>query len=195
MTEDKYKKAELTSEILGDTLTVAQKDMLTELTAKQRWVMILKMKGATQDQIATVMGVSQPAISKTLKRVRDHLTARGQSVNQSEVIGDNMSFYEEVEKDIWDIADTRDLEKGEKLKALQVLMSARKDRNKLLMDVGLLTVAPKETIHSVRSTPFIEAMRREKRVDEAVISAISTTHDDLEEPEPPQLEAGDDAEE
>lgn len=190
---DKYDKAELTSDILGNDLTPSQKDVLAELTQNQRWVMTLKLKGATQQQIATVLNISQPAVSKTIKRVKEHLAARGKSIDQSEVIGESMTFYEEVEKEAWNLSDN--LDDAGKLKAIQVLLGARKDRNKLLMDVGLLTVAPKETVHTLRSTPFLDAMKAEQRVDEVVISAISTTQDDLEEPEPPQLETGDDDEE
>lgn len=191
--DNRYAKAELAAEVMGGNLTSEQEDMLSELTDNQRLVMKLKLSGATQTQIGTVMGTSQPAVSKTLKRVKAYLAERGKSINQPEVIGENLAFYEEIESQAWGISDS--LEAADKLKAIQVLMSARKDRNKLLMDVGLLTVAPKETVHTVRSTPFLEAMRQEQRVDEVVISAISTTQDDLEEPEPPQLEAGDDHEE
>lgn len=190
--DNRYAKAELAADILGEDAE-SHKDLLAELTANQRHVMRLKLRGATQEQIAIVMGVSQPAISKTIKRVKEHLAARGKSIDQAEVIGENLTFYEDIEKEAWDIKDK--LEDGDKLKAIQVLMAARKDRNKLLMDVGLLTVAPKETLHTVRSTPFLDAMRQEQRVDEVVISAIATTQDELEEPEPPQLGTGDDTEE
>ena len=160
--DNRYAKAELAADILGKDITSDQKDMLSELTDNQRLVMTLKITGATQEQIATVMGISQPAVSKTIKRVKAYLAERGKSINQPEVIGENLAFYEEIEAQAWNIGDK--LEGGDKLKAIQVLMAARKDRNKLLMDVGLLTVAPKETIHSVRSTPFLEAMRKEQRV-------------------------------
>jgi DNA-binding CsgD family transcriptional regulator len=183
---DNRQHADLALEIAEDH--PSHKELLApELTDQQRSILRYKLRGMRQESIASVMNVSQPYISKQLKKIREFHLQRGTDINQSIVVGENVAFYEEIEREAWSLYYNKEHE--DKLKALQTLLSARKDANKLLMDVGVLKRSPTEHVHEHTATPLIQKLREARQTKELVIDAIEVTHEELPEPEPPQLEA------
>jgi predicted transcriptional regulator len=137
------------------TLPSSAEDPLNGLSERQKLVARLRMRGLSQEAIASVVGVSQPIISKELVLIKTWQTERGKNVNQAEVVGSTASLYEEVEYRAWELYHGT-TEIGEKAKSLAVVMQAREKHTKLLMDLGLIKKASQEFTHKIEVSPFIE---------------------------------------
>ena len=158
-----------------------------ELTTTQKSILKFRLRGLKQETIASILEVSQPYISQELAKIRKFHLARGTDINQAIIIGENMSFYEEIESKAWELYEID--KEIDKLKALSVILAARKDGNKLLMDVGVLKKTPTVTEHLLKKTPLVERLMKEGQTDNAVREVIEVTYEELEEPEPPLFEA------
>lgn len=129
-------------------------DPLDGLSERQKLVARLRMRGLSQEAIASVVGVSQPMISKELAAIKAWQTERGRNVNQAEVVGSAASLYEEVEYRAWELYHGT-TEVSEKTKSLAVVMQAREKHTKLLMDLGLIKKASQEVTHKIEVSPFL----------------------------------------
>jgi len=130
-------------------------DPFTGLTERQKLIARLRMRGLSQDAIASVVGVSQVWVSKELKKIKEWQTARGRDVNQEEVVGNTASLYEEVEYRAWELYHSAQ-EVADKAKSLSVIMQAREKQTKLLMDLGLIKKAEINVKHTLEVSPFIQ---------------------------------------
>lgn len=129
-------------------------DPLDGLTERQKLIARLRMRGLSQEAIATVVGTSQPMVSKELTAIKEWQTERGKNVNQAEVVGSAASLYEEIEYRAWELYHGT-TEISEKTKSLAVVMQAREKHTKLLMDLGLLKKASQEVTHKIEVSPFL----------------------------------------
>lgn len=132
-----------------------REDPLTGLSERQKLIARLRMRGLSQEAIANVVGCSQTWVSKELQTIKQWQTERGRKVDQSEVVGNTSSLYEEIEHRAWELYHgTQEI--AEKSKALAVVMQAREKQTKLLMDLGLIKKAGQEVHHKIEVSPFIE---------------------------------------
>lgn len=169
----------------------AEKDNPYEgLTERQQLIARMRLRGFSQTAMAQVLGVSQPIVSKELKRVREHMSKRGASVDQNLVIGETTSLYEEVERRAWELY--HDDEYGDKAKALQLVLQSREKHTKLLMDLGRLEKAGNKITHEVKVSPFLRDF--EDRKEEVVEALVNATLTQLPAPVPPEYDDVEDAE-
>lgn len=168
------------------TTTIAEReqdDPYDGLSDRQRTIARMRLRGLTQKTIAKFLGVSQPVISKECKRIREHMQARGESIDQDVTIGETVTLYEEVEYKAWELYHTG--EAGDKAKALSLIMQARDKHVKLLMDVGRLERAGNKTSVELSVSPLVKNWDDEKKSE--VVDAIVTSQlTALPEPEPPE---------
>lgn len=162
----------------------ASEDPYAGLSTRQKTVARLKIRGLSQSAIAEILSVSQPIISKEMKRIRDHYARRGRNIEQDLVVGESVSVYEEVEHKAWEIYHTG--ADNDKAKALSIVLSAREKQTKLLMDLGKLKKASTTHTHNVTVSPLVESWSKGE-AREAVNVIISSQLTDLEAPEPPEL--------
>ena len=165
-------------------------DSVVGLTDRQREVFKLTLRGLTQRAIAEVLNISQPAVAKHWKAVKEKFAEIGASVNQDQVVGESVSLYSEVEQQAWALFYTaKTAGKGaEANRALTTIMTARDKQLQLLMDLGLLRRAAIEHEHKVTASPLVQAWEQgdpQKKM-EISSSVIETQLDELEDPEPPK---------
>lgn len=160
--------------------------LLHGLNQQERTIARLRMRGFSQGQIAKFLDVSQPYISKKLKKVRQHQIDRGSDVDQDLVLGQTTSLYEEIEHRAWEIYTNGD--NSDKTKALQLVMTAREKQTKLLMDLGKLERQGVTNKVEVDVSPLV-ARWTSGEAQEAARAIIEGQLSQLAEPEPPQLEA------
>jgi len=170
---------------LGD-----QENSVVELTDKQRQVFKLKLRGFTQRAIAEVMNISQPAVAKHWRKIKERFAAIGAEVDQEQVIGESVSLFKEIEERAWDLfylAKTAG-KLGDANKALATVMSAQEKSINLLMDVGLLRRAAVMHDHNVTVSPLIEQWRSGDAQKKMGVTSqvIETQLDTLDEPLPPE---------
>lgn len=131
-------------------------DPLGGLSDRQKNIARLRMRGMSQQAIANIVGVSQPIISQELKVIKDWQAERGSKIDQSAIVGNTATLYEEVEQMAWQMYYTSGNTVADKAKCLSVVMQAREKHNNLLMDLGLLKKASQEITHTMKVNPFIQ---------------------------------------
>lgn len=161
----------------------ALEDPFTGLTERQKLVARLRMRGLSQTAISSIVGVSQPIISKELATIKAWQTDRGKNVNQGEVVGNTASLYEEVEYRAWELFHKTE-EVGERAKALAVVMQAREKHTKLLMDLGLIKKASSEIKHTLEVSPFLQKWRDEDGKRQLADTLVARQLSELSEPTP-----------
>lgn len=172
-----------------DPFPKVKDDFSEGLTDQQRIISRLKMRGLTQKQIATYLGISQPAVSKHLARVKEHMREKGSSADQATIIGETTSVYEEIEAKSWEVfSSTQD--HGDKLKAMQLVLQAREKQTKLLMDIGQLERAGTRNSVELTVSPLVASWQRGE-AKEAVKAIIEAQLRQLPEPKPPEEEIED----
>lgn len=154
------------------------------LTDQQRVIARLKMRGLTQHQIGTYLQISQPAVSKHLARVKEYMKEKGSKVDQSVIVGETTSVYEEIEAKSWEIFSAT-TDHGDKIKAMQLVMLARDKQTKLLMDLGHLERAGTRTTVDVNVSPLVKSWQRGEAIA-AVNTIIQSQLKELEAPRPPE---------
>lgn len=154
------------------------------LSERQQIIARFKLRGLSQQAMAGFLKVSQPVVSKEMKRVRDHLIERGAGIDQDLMVGETTSLYEEVEYKAWELYHTGD--DGAKTKALALVMQARDKHTKLLMDLGRLERAGNKSTLEVHVSPLIRSMDdpEQKALVTAVVKAQLS---ELEDPKPPAM--------
>ena len=186
----KLAKANKVADILGPAALNKKErevDPYQGLTTRQKTIARLKTRGLSQQAIGDFLEVTQPVISKELKRIRTHYAAKGKHVNQDTMVGESLSVYEEVEHKAWEIYHTGE---GEQTKALSLILTAREKQTKLLMDLGKLRKVGTTHTHSVTVSPLVQSWSSGE-AHEAVNVIISSQLSELEAPEPPELGTGD----
>jgi len=154
------------------------------LTERQIQILKLSLRGFPQTLIASVVKVSQPTVSIELKKIREHMKARGGGVDQDMVVGQSLTIYDDVQQKAYDLYHTAD-DPANKLKSMQLLLQSVKDRNKLLMDLGLMERAAQNVNHSiVQPSKFVEAWNA-GQVQQAARALLEAGFTPLEEPKPP----------
>jgi predicted transcriptional regulator len=161
-----------------------KKDPYKGLTERQQLIARYKLRGLSQQAIAGFMKVSQPVISKEMKRIRAHMIERGETIDQDRIVGETTSLYEEVEYRAWELYTLG--ENSDKAKALSLIMTAREKHTKLLMDLGRLERAGNKSTVEVHVSPLVKAMQEPDK--KALVTAVVKSQlTDLEEPAPPLL--------
>lgn len=154
------------------------------LTERQIQILKLSLRGFPQTLIANVVKVSQPTVSIELKKIREHMKARGGGVDQELVVGRSLTVYDDVQQKAYDLYHTSD-DPSNKLKSLQIMLQSEKDRMKLLMDLGLVERAAQEVNHNlVQPSKFVEAWNT-GQVQKAARALLEAGFTPLEEPKPP----------
>lgn len=159
---------------------------LKELSEQQRMILSFKMRGLNQAAIAKILKVSQPYVSKQVKHIRELFQARGKSINQDMVLGETISLYEEVEQQAWMLYSSD--KEIDKLKALSLIVSARKENVKLLMDLGKLERVGTTSEVKLTVSPFLEKWKTSEDPRDIAKTAIVAKLPELEAPEPPEIE-------
>ena len=156
------------------------------LTDHQKQILRLKMRGIPQTTIAKIMGVSQPYISQEMKRIREIFKEKGKTIDQDLVVGNTITLYEEVEEQAWQLyaADKN----VDKLKALSLIVNARKENIKLLMDLGKIERIGTSSEVKITVSPFLQKWKQEENTKEIAKTAIVSQLPALEAPEPPEEE-------
>lgn len=167
-----------------DPPTELTREMMTGLTDQQRYIARLKLRGLTQSQIGKLLNISQPAVSKHLKRINLHMQHKGNHVDQALKVGETTSIYDEVEARAWEIHVTT-ADPTEKMKSLQIVMQARERQTKLLMELGLLTKAVKKSQVDIKVSPLVESWQSGE-AKAAVQTIIDSQLSKLDEPLPPE---------
>lgn len=162
----------------------ARNPELNGLNDQQKMMVRLKMRGIPQKQIATILKVSQPHVSMELKKVREIMISRGKDINQDLVVGETLTLYEEIEHKAWELYSTD--KEVDKLKALSLIVSARKENTKLLMDLGKLERAGSTSEVKVTVSPFLEKWKKDADPRDLAKAAITSKLPQLEAPEPPE---------
>ena len=159
------------------------------LNRRQRTIVRYKMRGLSQKAIADALSITQPLVSMELSKIRKMQKERVASIDQNLVVGESLSVYEDT-RDKGYALYTQAQQQGDlgaQAKALSVIMSAQKEQNKLLMELGILQRAAKQHNHNVKLPPLMEDFHKNKHRITATI--IDTQLTELEDPEPPMLEA------
>jgi hypothetical protein len=163
---------------------------LEGLNDRQARIVKYRMRGLSQQAIATLEEVSQPVIAREMKRIRKIFAESGRQIDQDVVVGESMNLYEEVKRKGWELyykaQESKSL--GDANKALSTVMSAHERSLSLMMDLGLIRRAAIEHQHSV--APFLEKWEQQSKEDRRIVieGVIDTQLSDLEEPTPPLLE-------
>lgn len=179
------KGTELANAIDPDDIFAGSKDDYSALTEQQRIVARLKLRGLSQVQIATYLNISQPAVSKHLSKVKDFMREKGSKVDQSIIVGETTTVYEEVEAKSWELYHTSQ-ETGDKMKALALVLQARDKQTKLLMDLGHLERAGTNSKVEISVSPLVQSWRSGE-AQQAVEAIIAAQLKPLAEPVPPEL--------
>lgn len=164
-----------------------------DLSEQEKFILKCRLRNMSQKNIATLLNVSQPYIAAKLKKIREYHLARGTDISQAIVTGETMSFFEELEKSIWDIVTLAKSEqdKNLQLKALNALLEARKGYLKTLQEFGLIkqaNIAGTTNVLITTTSPFIEKLKQEGKLHETSLKIIESTHEELEAPEPPVID-------
>lgn len=167
-------------------------DLLTEddssdpfygLTERQKSIAKMTLRGLSQTAMGQVLGIDQSMVSRELKKVHEHLKAKGTSLNQAAVVGRSLSVYEEVQHKAWELfATTSDI--GHKNKALNTVMLAQEKQIKLLMDLGLVKRAAQDVNHKLDASDFVKRWQS-GQVQTATKAFLEAQLTPLEDPTPP----------
>jgi hypothetical protein len=185
--KDKLAKLSEAAESLGE-LPKDQLALLEGLTDQQKTIVRFKMRGLSQKGIANIMELTPARISQEVKAIRQHYAARGSSVDQSVLVGEAVTLYEEVEQKAWAVYQD---DESKRLRALDTIMTAREKQIKLFMDLGLIKRAAIEHNHGVVVSPVLERLTPEKKSE--IVARIIETAPGIE-PEPPSDDDIEDAE-
>lgn len=184
-------KAENVAKAVADSLTTeAQKEIEEEegiydgLSERQTLIYKLSLRGLTQSAIGKILQISQPAVAKELRKIREYFQEQGRQVDENYVVGSTVSLYQEVETKAWEIYNDANSESQDKLKALQIVVNAREKNLKLLMDLGRIKKAAQEVTHKVEPSPFVQSWERGE-AREKVKMLIEAQLDELPPPLPP----------
>jgi len=182
------------------------KEILDELTDRQKMIARLKLRGVSQEAIAKVLKLTPARISQEVRFVRKHFINKGSSIDQSYKIGESLSIYEEVEKKAWEVYENENNQIGLdedtpakpnrmlQLRALDRVMNAREKQINLLMDLGLIKKAATEYEYTHKQSTLLDTLPHHLKQQISEIFVNGATVTTLEEPEPPQLEEDNDNE-
>lgn len=186
--DDKTVKKYL-NELGFNSLNVDSLD-LPDLTEKQRQIFKLRLRGFSQAAIGEVVGITQQAVAKHWRLIKNKFEAMGKDVNQPAIVGESVSLYTEVNERAWELfyIAKNNNKLGDANRALHTVMQAREKQLQLLMDLGILKRAAIEHDHSVDVSPLVKQWTEGEAQRRMVVdNVIETQLDDLEEPEPPSL--------
>ena len=155
-----------------------------DLTDQQRIIARLKMRGLTQKQIGTYLGISQPAVSKHLSRVKEYMREKGNAGDQDSIVGETSTVYEEIEAKSWELFSTTQ-DHGDKIKAMQLVLQAREKHVKLLMDIGHVKRTGNHSQVDITVSPLVASWQRGE-AKEAVKAIIDSQLRQLAAPKPPE---------
>lgn len=157
------------------------------LSDRQKRVVKLKMKGLSQSKIANIMNVSQSTVSLELSKVREIMKDRVITLDQDVIVGESLSVFEEVQNKAWALHASAADDPAIQAKALSIIMDAQTKQNKMLMDLGIMHRVAKEVNHKV--APLVKDWQDGVAQQKIGVTIIDSQLTELEEPEPPLLEA------
>lgn len=155
------------------------------LTDQQSNIVKLTLRGLSQSQIASVLGVSQPYISQQVKKIRAILAEKGGKIHQDHIVGVTRTVYEEVEQKAWELFYNAKTDTA-KNKALNTVLTAREKHIRLLMDIGKVQ-ATGATVEVKYNSPILDAWADEEK-RKMVSALVSASLSPLAPPVPPQEE-------
>lgn len=167
-----------------DLLVEDSADPFYGLSERQKSIAKMSLRGITQAAMGQILGIDQSMVSRELKKVNEHLTAKGTTLNQAAVVGRSLSVYEEVQHKAWELfSTTSDI--GHKNKALNTVLVAQDKQIKLLMDLGMVKRAAQEVNHNLDPSEFIKKWRTGE-LQTAATAFLEAQLSPLEEPTPPE---------
>ncbi len=171
------------------------------LTDRQKVIQTMKIQGAKVRTIAQALSVSIPTVEKEIHRIKEIHAQNGASINAHEYVGEVGAKYKAVEHEAW-VVVAKEKQKGNNamvIQALQMVLTAQKAHEKLMMDIGLIHKKAEEVNHNVKGGiqhehqhahvhvhPQIASMTSEQR-ERMGRKFIESQLSDLEEPEPDPL--------
>jgi hypothetical protein len=176
------------AKLMEDVQELEETNIL-ELTDKQRQITKLQMRGFGPGAIAKTLGITITEVHANMKAIRNKTEKLGATLSQDYVVGESLNLYAEIEQRGWELYSlARGKEKvGEALKALNLVMTARKNGVGFLQDVGVLRRAKVEHEHKVEMSPLVQqwsAGDAQKRM--VIQSIVGTQLEDLPDPVPPE---------
>lgn len=116
-----------------------------EIADRRKHVLRLRMRGLGYRSIAKMLNVGHMTVKRDLDAIRDENKRRVADIEKTQVVGDSLSLFEEVELRAWQ--DYHEASPGtpQRQKFLDVIQSARNNQLKLLTDLGLVSKAPQQT--------------------------------------------------
>lgn len=185
MTDITTKETDKLYQILNEPLPEEFTDQMTQ-------VYQMRLRGLKQTQIASMLGVSQPRVARILKDMRAIMAAQTRDLDQEVFIGETVNVFKEAQYKAWELYTLHKTDNPNvAAKALDIIMSAQEKSLKALSDVGIIRKAAVEHEHTLKVAPFVEKfqnMPKEERGN-MLRNVIEVQMADLEEPEPPKLEA------
>ena len=186
------KKKEVTSEELAlvekEAKAIASYEGLTERQIK---IQKLSLRGATENAIAKILGVSRATVAKEKAKIREVNRGRLETLDKEDMMADTLSLFEEIERSAWGVF--QESEGAAKNRSLQLILDARERSLKLMMEVGIIERAATKTENSVilgAASPFLDNWDVQGRRNLAQ-KAIEAQWEELDAPQPPQEEEDD----
>lgn len=185
MSDITTKKTDKIYELLTEPLPEEFTDQMTQIYQ-------MRLRGLKQKQMAEMLGVSQPRVARIMKDMREIMAKQTRDLDQEVFLGETVNIFKEAQYKAWELYT---LHKNDNpnvaAKALDIIMTAQEKSLKALADVGIIRRAAVEHEHQVKVAPFVEkfeSLPKEQRGN-MLRNVIEVQMADLEEPEPPQLEA------
>lgn len=164
---------------------------LTGLSDRQKLVARLRMRGLTQNKIAEILKISQPVVSRELNAIKKKQGLKVEEImhHSDVVVGEALTVYEEVGQEAWKLYHTNLDDPGTQTKALSLVMSAQDKQNKLMMDLGIIQRASKDVTVKFEVPAVIQNLKKPEVREAISTHIIEAQYEELDAPEPPQLEA------
>jgi len=156
------------------------------LTERQKLIVRLRLRGVGTNTIGSLLSISAQCVTSELRKIREKQGERISKLEQNIVLGESISVYEEVSRRAWEMYHTQEDDPGTQLRALRMVMASQEKQNKLLMDLGVLRRAARETNMNVEVTPppLLRGLEQQGVKEEVILNIIESQFSDLEEPEP-----------
>ena len=128
-----------------------KKSSQNEIEERRRDVVRLRMRGLGLRNIAKELGVGHMTIKRDLAAIQEQTKERMSKLDRDIIIAESVSVYEEIETQAWDQFHRCGSGTSMKAQFLNVVRAARNDQIRLLTDIGMITRAPQEVKHTVKT--------------------------------------------
>lgn len=184
-----HKKLMSSDPVAAKEFAESLKDPFEGLTERQRRLVRLRFRGMSWETAGKMVGISDHTVWQEANAIKAHYEKCGMSVDQNLLVGESLSVFDEVSAQAWQLAMNNEASPGEKIKALQLVLSAKEKQNKLLLDIGVMQKATTKHEHVLSVSPWVEQLQKNDRT-QITRNLLESQFSQLDEPLP--LEDGDD---